>query len=115
MKKISKKLLSFLLTSALLVQSVGFVPSYADEVESSGTPLGFEMVDTEEEMQERWCPFTRVVVPCATVSGNRDQDTEHPKFKKATRCLGSKCACWEWYTHGESGYCGLASSYRRHT
>ena len=74
----------------------------------------------EDEAKTKWCPFVRAVFGYeegSSMSFNRfvtnPEDVERMGLAKAindhqaTRCIGSKCACWIPKSRS-TGHCGLA-------
>lgn len=93
-------------------------------------------VMTEEQAQQKWCPFARVLLPVHQ-AGNRistfhkalaaksgSSDVEHYAQQEADcNCLGSRCMAWRFVGYrpvasatGQDeahGFCGLAGNIER--
>lgn len=90
---------------------------------------------TEEQAKQKWCPFSRVLLP-VNQSGNRistfhlnmvrksgdERDIQHyEQQQRDCNCIASGCMAWRWGSYvkplddgtlANTGYCGLAGNPR---
>ena len=65
----------------------------------------------EDEAEEKWCPFARVVKHVDAGSFNRTVANDDSAYIPIhAKCIASRCMMWRWEdSKSERGYCGLAT------
>ncbi len=78
------------------------------------------MILSENEANEKWCPFSRVA-PGGENRTNYEGEDLSGSFKKlpGSRCISAECMAWIWINEqltgiqNPHGYCGLTKGYHR--